>query len=158
MANERDVNGWDDLASDRRFPARGALVEVRIYSVPLPEGEIPRTMSCSDKLLGPSETSKKSVRRKPRFRSPELTPRQEQAFRLIHGRGLTLRQAANEMGCTAQNVGELRRKAEAKVEAGRSRSISSTKTIRLPTDADGQAMVGDGTTGQIRSPHTRRKS
>jgi len=62
------------------------------------------------------------------------------------------------MGCTAQNVGELRRKAEAKVEAGRSRSISSTKTIRLPTDADGQAMVGDGTTGQIRSPHTRRKS
>ena len=157
MANDRDVNGRDDLASDRRFPDGGAVVEVRITEL-LPREEIPRTMSGLVKLFGSSEAPKKTARRKPRFRSPELTPRQLQAFRLIHVRGLTRRQAANEMGCTAQNAGELNRKAEAKVEAGKSRSISSTKTIRLPTDADGQVMVGDGTTGQLRSPHTRRKS
>jgi len=48
----------------------------------------------------------------------KLTPRQRQAYLLIHQRAMTLEQAGVEMGCSKQNVSELLITAEQKVKAG----------------------------------------
>lgn len=93
-----------------------------------------------------------------RRKSAELTPRQEKAYHLIHVRGLTLEQAALEMGCTKQNVQQRLKEAEIKMKAAQSRSVSASKTQALPTDDDGQIIVGNGTTKELLERHTRRKT
>jgi len=95
------------------------------------------------KLLKVGKTGKareKSGKMKRRV-SSELTPRQQEAYTLVHVGGKTPQQAAIEMRCTAQNVYKLLGQAEAKVKAKQARSIDHGKAQKIPTDKRGQPLI-----------------
>jgi DNA-binding CsgD family transcriptional regulator len=92
--------------------------------------------------LGLLEKGKKTRRR--RRRSSQLTPREQDVYRLIHVEGKTQLQAAHELRCSAQNISKLLKKAEYKIELDRSRSVSLSKAQRLPEDRRGQVDVEAG--------------
>ena len=62
-----------------------------------------------------------------------------------------------QMKCKKQNVWELLKKAEIKMNASPSHSISAKDTTALPTDSRVQIAVGDGSTSEIPQKHSRRK-
>jgi len=73
--------------------------------------------------------------------SSELTKAEREVFQLVHIQGKTPKQAAIEMRCTKQNVSQLLKKAEMKIKAQQSRSISLTKAQKLPEDKRGQVQL-----------------
>jgi len=89
--------------------------------------------------LGLLEKGKKIRRR--RRRSSQLTGREQEVYRLVHIEGKTQLQAAHELGCSAQNISKLLKKAEYKIELAKSRSVSLSKAQRLPEDRRGQVNV-----------------
>jgi len=86
---------------------------------------------------------KKEAKRQKRRISSELTEREREAFTLVHVQNKTQRQAAIEMRCKPQNVSQLLKKAEEKIKAQTSRSISSKKVQKLPEDRRGQVHLSD---------------
>lgn len=88
------------------------------------------------------KAASKEVKKRKRRVSSELTHRQEEVYQLINGRGLTPKEAAIELQCSPQNISNLLKKAEKKVNAKRSRSINLAKAQRLPTDERGQIHIG----------------
>jgi len=86
------------------------------------------------------EIHKKAKKRRRRV-SSELTSREEEAYTLVHVQGKTAQQAAIEMRCSPQNISNLLKKAERKVNARRSRSINLRKAQQLPTDKRGQIHI-----------------
>jgi len=59
-----------------------------------------------------------------------------QAYELVRKRGLTLEQAALEMGCSEQDVSKLLSEADRKIEAAKSRSAPTSDAAALPGEAD----------------------
>jgi len=94
------------------------------------------------KELGLLEERKKARRR--RRRSSQPTPREQEVYRLVHIEGKTQLQAAHELGCSAQNISGLLKKAEYKIELAKSRSVSLSKAQRLPEDRRGQVDIEAG--------------
>ena len=113
--------------------------------------DILRRLAKGDGSLGSAH------KKKARLASHKLTERQREVYTLIRVQNLTLAQAALKMKCSKQNVGEHLKKAEIKVKASGSRSISAKDTTVLPTDRRGQIAVGDGSTSEITQKHSRRK-
>lgn len=93
-----------------------------------------------DKLQQLGLLKKKAKTRKRRI-SSELSEREQEAFQLVHVQNKTAKQAAIEMRCTPQNVSQLLKKAETKIEARTSRSINFAKTQKLPEDKRGQVLL-----------------
>ena len=93
-----------------------------------------------DKLRQLGLLKKKAKTRKRRI-SSELSEREREVFQLVHVQNKTARQAAFEMRCTPQNVSQLLKKAEAKIEARTSRSINFAKAQKLPEDKRGQVLL-----------------
>jgi len=89
------------------------------------------------KALGLLRKRTKRARR----RSAGLSPREQEVYRLIHVEGRTQSQAAYELGCSAQNVSQVLKKAEMKLGLGKSRSPSLSKAQRLPEDKRGQVAI-----------------
>jgi len=58
------------------------------------------------------------VNKSKRRKTADLTPRQREAYILIHQQTMTLEEAAVRMECTKQNVSQLLLRAEQKVKAG----------------------------------------
>ena len=58
------------------------------------------------------------VKKRKKKKTINLTPRQREAYVLIHQRTMTLEQAGMQMGCSKQNVSQLLIIAEQKVKAG----------------------------------------
>ena len=95
---------------------------------------------CKDKLKEMGFLQKKTKKRKRKI-SSELTKAEREVFQLVHIQGKTPKQAAIEMRCTKQNVSQLLKKAEMKIKAQQSRSISLTKAQKLPEDKRGQVQL-----------------
>lgn len=87
--------------------------------------------------------SRTKTRKRRRRVSSELTRREKEVYTLVHLRGKTSRQAAIEMRCTPQNVSQLLKKAEEKIKAQTSRSISSKQVQKLPEDKRGQVNLSE---------------
>lgn len=119
---------------------KGILPETCLLSI-VARGEHLRV----DELLKIDKSKKKHKKTKKRKRriSSELTKRQQEAFQLVHIQGLSLQQAAIEMRCSAQNVSKLLQKAEEKIKARQSRSVSLKKTQRLPEDRRSQVNISE---------------
>lgn len=88
--------------------------------------------SLATNTIKPKKRSAKK-RRKKRV-SSALTPRQVEVHKLIHNRGLTPQEAALELDCSPQNISQILKKAEAKANAIRSRSINLSRASQIPTD------------------------
>ena len=86
---------------------------------------------------------KKKVKRKKRKVSSELTPKETEVYNLIHIQKKTQQQAAIEMRCTPQNISKLLTKAEEKIKAKSSRSVSLKKAQRLPEDRRSQVNISE---------------
>jgi len=95
---------------------------------------------CKDKLKEMGFLQNKTKKRKRKI-SSELTKAEREVFQLVHIQGKTPKQAAIEMRCTKQNVSQLLKKAEMKIKAQQSRSISLTKAQKLPEDKRGQVQL-----------------
>lgn len=86
---------------------------------------------------------KKNVKKRMRKISSELTKRENEAYQLVHIGGKTPKQAAIEMRCSPQNISNLLKKAEAKVNARQSRSVNLAKAYPLPKDRRGQTNISN---------------
>lgn len=91
------------------------------------------------KELGLLRKKTKRLRRK----SAQPSRREQEVYRLIHVEGKTQSQAAYELGCSAQNVSQVLKKAEMKLALGKSRSVSLSKARKLPEDKRGQVDILD---------------
>lgn len=95
-----------------------------------------------EKLEALGYTKRKTKKRNIKV-SSDLTPKETEVFTLIHVKKKTQQQAAIEMGCTAQNVSKLLKKAEAKIKARNSRPINLNKAQKLPEDRRGQTNISN---------------
>ena len=95
-----------------------------------------------DRLQTLGLLNKKEKRKKRRI-SCELTDREREAYQLVHVQNRNERQAAIEMQCTPQNVSQLLKKAEKKIKAQASRSISWKTVQKLPEDKRGQPSISE---------------
>ena len=143
ICNQCEENCY--IEPDIRNPANGKAVGVFVCSRGRIEVDLNRLKQWQinkDKLetLG---FLKKNVKRKKRRVSSELTLKETEVFALIHAHKKTQQQAAIEMQCSKQNVSNLLKKAEAKINARRSRSINWDKTQKLPEDKRGQTQCSE---------------
>ena len=89
------------------------------------------------KELGLLTKKIKRIRRK----SSQLSPREQQVYRMIHVEGKSQAQAAYERQCSPQNISKLLKSAEMKMELAKSRSVNLSKARKLPEDKRGQVDI-----------------
>jgi RNA polymerase sigma factor (sigma-70 family) len=95
-----------------------------------------------DEILKVDKSKKKHKTKKRRRRiSSELSAREQEAYTLVYIQNKTPKQAAIEMGCSPQNISKLLKKAETKLKAQRSRSVSLKKSQQLPEDRRSQVNI-----------------
>ena len=83
----------------------------------------------------------KTKKKRNRRASSELSPPEEEIYRMVHAEGKTQQQAAIELGCSPQNISKHLHNAEVKIAAKISRSVSTERAQDIPHDKRGQENI-----------------
>lgn len=136
------------MSTKEKHPLKPEVIEDMVRAKMLEFGiaDLPESRNLRDwqawfrKQKADKPTKKQKTGKRKRVRSEKFTDRQQDVYHLIETLHLTFAKVAARRGCTKQNISQLYKRANEKVQAiDSSRSVRATQT--LPTGKRGEPLV-----------------